>query len=191
MVSRGSASIRVPAFDPRATITPLTRLLAALRSLLYASGFVLLWWWVVVSVRPFDLRIPFALPEWLRIPGVILIVGGAVLALWCLAAFAFEGTGTPAPFDAPRKVVVTGPYRYVRNPMYLGAMLIILGVALLLRSPSAAGVAVFFITLAHLFVLVYEEPVLGARFGESYSEYKRSVNRWLPRAPQDSDRALQ
>jgi len=169
----------------------LTGLLAALRSLLYASGFVLLWWWVVVSVRPFDLRIPFTLPEWLRLPGLILLVGGAVLVLWCLAAFSWEGKGTPAPFDAPRQVVVTGPYRYVRNPMYLGAMLIILGVALMLRSPSAVGVAVCFITLAHLFVLVYEEPALKAQFGESYSEYKRSVNRWLPRVPRTPGRRVQ
>jgi protein-S-isoprenylcysteine O-methyltransferase Ste14 len=167
----------------------LIRLLAALRSLLYAGVFVLLWWWVVVSVRPFDDQIPFTLPEWLRMPGLILIVSGAALVLWCLAAFSWEGRGTPAPFDAPRKIVVTGPYRYVRNPMYLAAMLIILGVGLMLRSPSAVGVAVFFISLAHLFVLAYEEPTLQAQFGESYSEYKLSVDRWLPRVPRDSERS--
>lgn len=122
-------------------------------------------------------------------PGLMLIVGGSAQVLWCLAAFAWEGSGTPAPFDAPRKIVVTGPYRNVRNPMYLGAMLIILGVALMLRSPSAVGVAVFFITLAHLFVLVYEEPALKAQFGESYSDYKRSVNRWLPPVPRSSERS--
>ena len=121
--------------------------------------------------------------------GLILIVGGAAQVLWCLAAFSWEGKGTPAPFDAPRKVVVTGPYRYVRNPMYLGAMLIILGVGLMLRSPSAVGVAIFFITLAHVFVVAYEEPALRAQFGESYSDYKQSVNRWLPRVPRDSERS--
>ena len=179
----------LPVFNLGLESELLTRLLAALRSLLYASVFVLLWWWVMVSVRPFDQQITFSVPEWLQAFGLILIVGGAALVLWCLAAFSWQGKGTPAPFDAPRKIVVTGPYRYVRNPMYLGAMLIILGVGLALRSPSAVGVAVFFITLAHLFVLVYEEPALKARFGDSYTEYKRSVNRWLPRAPRHSERS--
>lgn len=161
----------------------MTRLFAALRGLVYASGFVVLWWWVVVSVRPLDARLELPLPEWVQVPGLVLVVFGGFLALWCVGAFALAGKGTPAPFDAPREVVVVGPYRYVRNPMYLGAVAVIVGVGSMLRSPSAEAVAVLFIALAHLFVVLYEEPTLEQRFGESYRQYKGSVNRWLPRSP--------
>ena len=76
--------------------------------------------------------------------------------------------------------MAVGPYRYVRNPMYLGAAAILVGVGLMLRSPAAAGVAFFLLALAHAFVMLYEEPNLETRFGESYRRYKGSVNRWLP-----------
>jgi protein-S-isoprenylcysteine O-methyltransferase Ste14 len=153
----------------------------ALRSVVYASAFVLLWFGVVAAVRPLDDRIPLSLPEWARFPGWVIAAVGALVALWCIGAFTLVGRGTPAPFDAPREFVGVGPYRYVRNPMYLGAAAVIAGAGLMLRSPAAAGVAVFFLALAHLFVLVYEEPTLDSRFGESYRRYKASVNRWLPR----------
>ncbi len=67
--------------------------------------------------------------------------------------------------------------------MYLGAVAVIVGVGLMLRSPSALAVSLLFIVLAHVFVLLYEEPTLEERFGESYLRYKKSVNRWLPRSP--------
>ncbi len=158
-----------------------TALLAALRGLVYANVFILLWWWVVVLARPLDAQIPFSLPEWVPFPGLGIAIFGASVALWCIGAFALVGLGTPAPFDAPREFVAVGPYRYVRNPMYLGAAAVIVGAGLMLRSPAAVAVAVFFVALAHVFVLVYEEPTLERRFGESYRRYKASVNRWLPR----------
>lgn len=161
----------------------MVRVLAALRGLVYASAFVLLWWWVVASVRPLDARMAISIPEWLRVPGLVLIVLGAVLALSCVAAFALVGKGTPAPFDAPREFVAAGPYRYARNPMYIGAIAVIMGAGLMLRSPSAFGVALVFLALAHLFVRIYEEPTLERRFGASYRDYKNSVNRWLPHRP--------
>lgn len=161
----------------------LLRLFAALRGFVYASGFVFLWWWVVVAVQPLDRRLGFRPPEWLQIPGAVIVAGGAVLALACVVAFALAGRGTPAPFDAPREFVAVGPYRFVRNPMYLGACAVILGAGLMLGSPSALGVALFFIVLAHLFVLLYEEPTLEHRFGETYRRYKANVPRWLPRRP--------
>lgn len=161
----------------------LTRLFAVLRGLAYASGFVLLWGWVVASVRPLDARIALSIPGWARVPGLVLAIVGAAVALWCIGAFALVGRGTPAPFDAPREFVAVGPYRYVRNPMYVGAAAVILGAGLMLRSPSAIAVALFFVVLAHVFVLLYEEPTLEERFGKSYSRYKASVNRWLPRSP--------
>lgn len=158
----------------------LIRLFAALRGFIYASAFVFTWWWIVAFMRPLDVRLGLSIPEWLRIPGIMIAIFGALIALSCISVFAFFGKGTPAPFDAPREFVAVGPYKYVRNPMYLGAVLVIIGAAFILRSPSAIGVAVFFIALMHLFVLIYEEPTLEQKFGASYLDYKTRVHRWLP-----------
>src|SRR5262249_46455685 len=94
--------------------------------------------------------------------------------------FTFRGRGTPAPFDAPRVFVASGPYRFVRNPMYLGAAGVIAGAGLFLGSPAILLLAVGFLLLAHGFVMLYEEPALRARFGESYTRYPRSARRWIP-----------
>jgi len=165
----------------RHPLDTLIRLFAAARGLLYAGGFVLLWWWVVVWARPLDSRFVVELPGWLRVPGAILAALGVGLALSCVIAFALVGKGTPAPFDPPREFVAVGPYRWVRNPMYLGGVAVICGVGLWLRSIGALAVGLFFILLAHAFVVLYEEPSLESRFGESYLRYKQTVARWLPR----------
>jgi protein-S-isoprenylcysteine O-methyltransferase Ste14 len=165
-----------------------TRLFAALRGLLYASGFVLLWGWIVVSVRPLDSRLALSIPAWMQVPGLMIAALGGVLALACVVAFGVVGAGTPAPFDAPRTFVATGPYRYVRNPMYLGAAAVLIGVGLMLRSPSTLGVALCFVALAHAFVVLYEEPSLEHRFGQSYRQYKDVARRWLPRRPRRATR---
>jgi protein-S-isoprenylcysteine O-methyltransferase Ste14 len=157
------------------------RLSVVLRGLLYSSTFILLWSWLAVSVQPFDQRIPFTIPRSQRPVGIALGVAGALLAASCIATFITRGRGTPAPFDPPRDFVATGPYRYVRNPMYLGAGAVLLGVGLVVASPAIVLLAAFFLLAAHLFVLLYEEPALQRRFGESYLRYKTSVNRWLPR----------
>lgn len=164
----------------------LRRLFAAVRGLLYASFFVWLWWWVITLARPLDSRIPLGLPAAAQPVGLALAAFGGVLALVCVISFAVVGFGTPVPFDAPRRFVATGPYRWVRNPMYLGALLVIVGVGLYLRSPSALLVGAFFVLLAHVFVLVYEEAALESAFGDDYRRYKASVNRWLPRPPASS-----
>jgi len=166
----------------------LTRLFAAVRGLIYASAFVWLWWWVVASARPLDRRIALSIPSSLRPVGLVLVALGGLLALTCVLSFALVGRGTPAPFDAPRDVVAAGPHRWVRNPMYLGALLVLFGVGVLLRSPAALAVAVGFFALAHLFVLLYEEPTLERRFGASYRRYRSEVRRWLPRPPRTADR---
>lgn len=153
----------------------------ALRAALYASGFVILWTWAAASVRPLDARLPLAIPDWIRPVGWAVALAGGLLALWCIATFAGKGRGTPAPFDPPREFVAVGPYRYVRNPMYLGAFGIILGAGLVLRSPAIAGLACAFLLFTHLLVLLYEEPSLESRFGDPYRRYKSSVHRWLPR----------
>jgi protein-S-isoprenylcysteine O-methyltransferase Ste14 len=95
---------------------------------------------------------------------------GAALALWCIAAFAFLGRGTPAPFDPPRHLVVRGPYRYLRNPMYLGATLALAGASLFYESMALAAYAAGFVLLMHGFVVLYEEPALAAAVGREYQE---------------------
>jgi protein-S-isoprenylcysteine O-methyltransferase Ste14 len=154
-----------------------------LRSALYALSFVLLWAWLAASVRPFDARMTFTLPAWGQPLGWALVLLGALLAFWCVATFTVKGRGTPAPFDPPREFVAAGPYRYVRNPMYIGGFGVLLGAGLVLRSPSIAGLAVVFLLLTHLLVRIYEEPSLIRRFGDPYVRYKSSVHRWLPRSP--------
>jgi protein-S-isoprenylcysteine O-methyltransferase Ste14 len=112
-----------------------------------------------------------------------VIIAGLCLYTWCAFAFGHTGRGTPGLWDAPRKVVATGPYAYVRNPIYLAALLIVAGEAWLFESPSlllyAAGLAAAF----HVFITGYEERRLRARFGEPYVAYCRTVSRWLPRPP--------
>src|SRR5262245_44917432 len=133
---------------------PLLRAFTALRSALYASGFVLLWSWVAVTVRRFDPQLPVRLPEWLQPLGLAIAGLGGLLALSCVTEFTFRGRGTPAPFDAPRVFVASGPYRFVRNPMYLGAAGVIAGAGLFLRSPAILLLTVGFLLLAHGFVML-------------------------------------
>jgi len=161
----------------------LSRIFLSLRAILYSAGFVALWTWAAVSVRPMDARLDLSVPSWLRLLGLPVAVLGALIAASCIAVFVSRGRGTPFPLDAPREFVATGPYRYVRNPMYVGAALVILGAGLWLQSPSIVGLSVLFVLLLHLVVLVYEEPTLEDRFGSSYRQYKASVHRWLPRRP--------
>lgn len=159
----------------------MNRLLTALRAVVYASAFVALWWWIAVLVRPLDARHGFGPPSWLVPIGFVFLVLGGLLALISIAAFVQFGRGTPAPFDPPRRFVAVGPYRFVRNPMYLGGMLILLGTALVLQSVTVGALAISFFVLTHLFVTLYEEPALERRFGASYRSYRQRVNRWIPR----------
>jgi protein-S-isoprenylcysteine O-methyltransferase Ste14 len=112
-----------------------------------------------------------------------VIAAGTALYAWCVWNFAAVGRGTPGPWDAPSRFVAAGPYRWVRNPIYLAALLIVLGEAWLFMSPrllAYAGVmAVFF----HLFVTGYEERTLRRRFSSTYLDYRRTVPRWILRPP--------
>jgi protein-S-isoprenylcysteine O-methyltransferase Ste14 len=157
----------------------LSRSFTILRGVVYSAAFVWLWTWLALTVRPFDGSLPVALPLWLRPVGWALATAGALLAAACIAAFVTTGRGTPAPFDPPRDFVATGPYRYVRNPMYVGAAAVILGGGLAVSSPAIVLLALGFLLVTHLFVVLYEEPALAGRFGASYRAYKSSVHRWL------------
>jgi protein-S-isoprenylcysteine O-methyltransferase Ste14 len=100
-----------------------------------------------------------------QVLGLGLTLAGASLALWCIFTFVFAGKGTPAPFDPPRRLVVRGPYRLVRNPMYAGAVLAIGGASLYFRSAALAAYAAAFLGFAAIFVRLYEEPALERTFG--------------------------
>ncbi|MGE5462186.1 MAG: methyltransferase family protein [Syntrophothermus sp.] len=115
-----------------------------------------------------------AFPLWL--------VGGIIL-LWSFWNFLHEGHGTPAPLDAPTELVTAGFYRYVRNPMYFGIVLILCGHFLWLGFWSLLIYAVIIFVMIHLFITLYEEPTLLRKFGNSYEEYRTRVPRWIPRLP--------
>jgi protein-S-isoprenylcysteine O-methyltransferase Ste14 len=119
----------------------------------------------------------------IRYVGLPPILLGAVAYLWCAWDFTFTGRGTPAPIDPPKRLVVKGLYRYVRNPMYVGITLILLGEALLFESAVLFLYAGFLLVCAHLFIVYYEEPTLRRLFGASYESYRNSVARWTPRLP--------
>jgi protein-S-isoprenylcysteine O-methyltransferase Ste14 len=106
---------------------------------------------------------------------------GTLLLAACIFEFAMSGRGTLAPVDPPRHLVVRGLYRFVRNPMYLSVTTILLGEVLLTRSPALAWYWAIWFLAANAFVVGYEEPALGRRFGSQYDEYARRVPRWIPR----------
>jgi len=116
-----------------------------------------------------------------QIAGMIIGTAGALLALWCIFTFVSIGKGTPAPFDPPRRLVIRGPYRYVRNPMYLGAAVSLAGAGLFYESVTLLVYGLAFLFAAHFFVVSYEEPALQRTFGTEYEAYRRGVHRWRPR----------
>jgi protein-S-isoprenylcysteine O-methyltransferase Ste14 len=115
-----------------------------------------------------------------QVLGISIGTAGALVALWCIFTFASVGRGTPAPFDPPRRLVIQGPYRFVRNPMYIGAGFALAGAALFYGSLSLLGYAGIFFLVAHVFVLWYEEPRLRQTFGQDYEAYWHQVRRWWP-----------
>jgi protein-S-isoprenylcysteine O-methyltransferase Ste14 len=114
------------------------------------------------------------------IPALVCIGVGAALLAACIFEFARSGRGTLSPLDPPRKLVVRGLYRYVRNPMYLSVTTIVLGEAMLTRSSALAIYWAIWFVAVNLFVIGYEEPTLRQTFGASYDEYTRRVGRWIP-----------
>jgi protein-S-isoprenylcysteine O-methyltransferase Ste14 len=138
--------------------------------LIYLPGHLLSWFGIV---RPSSIKLE-------QFTGMTIGVIGAGIALWCVLTFTVVGKGTPAPFDPPLRLVMKGPYRFVRNPMYIGAGLVLAGAALFYTSILLLGYAVLFIIVAHIFVVFYEEPTLRRSFGTEYKTYCRNVSRWWP-----------
>lgn len=162
----------------------MSRLWIAIRSIVYATLFLAAWGWVALTCRGLDKDIPLRVPGCLVAPGVALFLAGAALALTTIVFFIFEGRGTPAVFDPPRKFVPHGPYRYVRNPMYIGGISMLLGWSLYLTSASMTMFALVAFLLVHTFVVFAEEPGLRKRFGQEYENYCQTVPRWIPRFTQ-------
>ncbi|MGH7177394.1 MAG: methyltransferase family protein [Tepidisphaeraceae bacterium] len=122
---------------------------------------------------------PQGIGAW-QLAGMVIGAAGAAVALWCIFAFAWIGKGTPFPLDPPRRLVIRGPYRFVRNPMYIGAALALSGAAVFYGSLPLWCYAGFFLLAMHLFVVAYEEPTLRRTFGQEYEAYSRQVRRWWP-----------
>jgi protein-S-isoprenylcysteine O-methyltransferase Ste14 len=122
-------------------------------------------------------------PSGLAWLGLLPLAFGLALFSWSVWDFARRGRGTLAPWDAPRALVATGPYRVVRNPMYVAVVSILLGEAVLLAAPAILVWLAVFLVTAHTFVVVWEEPSLERTFGESYRAYRARVWRWLPTRP--------
>lgn len=158
------------------------RLPAALGSLLFlvvAPGVVagLIPWWLT----GWELEEPLPLWAPLRVVGAVLIAVGVVALLDSFRRFVVEGLGTPAPVAPTEELVVTGLYRYVRNPMYVAVAATILGQALLLGQVELFAYGAVFVAVVAAFVHWYEEPTLARTYGEQYEEYRRAVPAWIPR----------
>jgi protein-S-isoprenylcysteine O-methyltransferase Ste14 len=139
--------------------------------------------WLVGFLRPLDVRLGTELPAWVQVPGVVALVVGAAGVLGCGLLLSAVGIGTlPAQERLlPVNFLATGPFRFVRNPMSLAGLILMVGIALWHRSTLGLVLAAGLLGLFHAVVVYVEEPGLEKRFGESYRQYKRNVPRWLPR----------
>lgn len=128
---------------------------------------------------------PFAIPTWGRLLLVALGAAAFVLGLWLVVStvrlFARVGKGTLAPWDPTQKLVVEGPFRYVRNPMISGVAFVLLGEALGTASLPVLCWCAFFFLVNAIYIPLSEEPGLVKRFGEDYERYRKNVPRWIPR----------
>ena len=115
----------------------------------------------------------------LRWPGAVVVVAGTIALLWCVAEFYFAGKGTLAPWSPPKRLVTTGPYRWSRNPMYVGVIVILWGWAVGFHSAALAFYALALMIGFHLRVVLAEEPWAARDFGDGWNAYKSRVRRWL------------
>jgi protein-S-isoprenylcysteine O-methyltransferase Ste14 len=134
--------------------------------------------------------LPFVILRWvsrvcaigfdpLSMVGVAMIAAGVVVYATCAWGFVRFGLGTPAPIDPPIHLVVRGPYRWSRNPMYVGIVCILLGEAIACRSVALLGYAAAIFLGFNIFIFGYEEPTLRRLFGQEYDDYRCRVPRWI------------
>ncbi len=134
-------------------------------------------WWVT----QWEFRPAFFGIDLTRVLGGLLIVAGVPGVVDSFARFALEGLGTPAPVAPAQKLVVTGLYRYVRNPIYIAVVAVILGQALLFADGRLVWYGALLWLSFHVFVVVFEEPTLKETFGTEYESFRTNVPRWIPR----------
>ncbi len=160
----------------------MRRVSASLGSLLF----------LVVAPGTIAVLIPWRLSRWMfgppffgwmpaRAVGLMLVAAGVFVLLDSFIRFALEGLGTPAPIAPPGTLVVSGLYRHVRNPIYVALIAIVFGQAFFFGDVDLLVYGVVLWAAFYVFVLAYEEPTLGSKFGAEYQEYCRNVPRWLPR----------
>jgi protein-S-isoprenylcysteine O-methyltransferase Ste14 len=137
---------------------------------------VIPWWMTGWRIQP-----AFLGQEWLPVIGVLLIASGVPGLVDSFVRFAVQGLGTPAPIAPPQHLVVTGLYRYVRNPMYVSVLAVVFGQALLFGDERLFVYGALFWLACHLFVVAYEEPTLARTFKDEFERYRANVPRWLPR----------
>jgi len=158
-----------------------TSWLSTLACLTVGAAFLALWFWLLPPWLGF--RVDLAGPaRWRWIAAVPSVLGFAV-ALRCIWDFGRTGHGTPAPFIPPKRLVVAGFYRYVRNPMYVGFIVGWVGLWVIFGRANRTAIIIAVLTVLGvvLFVRLYEEPTLRRMFGAEYEEYCRNVRRWVPR----------
>jgi len=155
-------------------------LVSILFVVLGGPGFVLVYFprWIT------RFRVPPQEPAWQMLLAAALILLGLVPLFESIARFIRVGRGTLVPVAPTETLVVSGLYRYVRNPMYVGVLTVLAGELLLFKSRDLATYAAVVWLGIHLFICFYEEPTLTRRYGEQYLAYKRRVPRWMPRFKQ-------
>lgn len=162
-------------------------LVSILFTILGGPGFVLVYlpWWMT------HFRVPAEEPLGQKLVAAAMIASGLIPLFTSMLRFITEGRGTLVPAVPTERLVVSGLYRYVRNPMYVGVLTALAGETMLLATRQMVNYLIVVFILMHLFVVLYEEPTLAHRHREDYQRYKRNVPRWLPRITpwNDSDSA--
>jgi len=162
----------------------MTRLRSVVWALIRVSAVVLLLGWGALHLRTLDHNLGLKLPSWTLLVGILLMTVGAWLVLLCAGMLSTRGIfDTRGDRFFPKEFVAFGPFRYLRNPMSAGVVVLTIGFGLYHRSVSILVLSLVLFVILHLVVVLVEEPGLEKRFGHTYREYKSSVNRWLPRFP--------
>lgn len=138
----------------------------------------------VIVLIPYLIISFFSPPDYYKIVrlqyiGIIPFLIGLVISLRCFYDFISVGKGTPVPIDPPKKLVIIGMYRFVRNPMYIGILFLLFGEAIFFKSFVLLGYTACVYCLFQIFIIGFEEPMLKTKFGKEYEDYCKIVPRWL------------